>query len=140
MKNMTGAPILIVDDDADDRELLQDAWNELEFAHPLVFLATGEEVLRHLKNEKISPFLILCDVNIPKMDGFALKAKILEDKTTNYRSIPFVFWSSQASTVQIQKAYDLGGNGFFIKDNNFDGLKQSLIDIVSYWLKSQTPT
>ena len=133
------APIIIVDDDEDDKHLLQDAWKELGYPNPLLFLKTGEEVLHYLTAEQIIPFLILCDVNIPKMDGFELKAKLLEDSSTKYKSIPFVFWSSNVSNKQIQKAYDLGVNGFFVKDNTFDEIKQSLIDIVNYWQKSKVP-
>jgi CheY-like chemotaxis protein len=136
---MEHAPLLIVDDDSDDREFLQDAWKDLDFPNALVFFNNGEEVLRYLRYEKVSPFLILCDVNLPRMDGFELKKKILEDTEMNYKSIPFVFWSSQASKAQIQKAYDLGGNGFFVKANTFEETKQSLINIVGYWRKSKTP-
>jgi len=73
------------------------------------------------------------------MDGFQLKKKMLEDADMNYKSIPFVYWSAVASPAQIQRSYDLGGNGFFIKDANFATIKQSLIDIVEYWRKSKTP-
>ena len=113
---MNSAPILIVDDDTDDQDLLQAAWKELEYENELLFFSTGEEVLTYLQEEKRTPFLILCDVNIPKMDGFQLKAKLLQDTQMNYKSIPFVFWSSLASTAQIQRSYDLGGNGFFVKE------------------------
>ena len=136
---MNNGPVLIVDDDSDDRQLLEDAWQEIGFPNELIFFNTGEEVLHHLHTEKSVPFLILCDVNIPRMDGFALKAKLLEDTTMNYKSIPFVFWSSEVSNKQIQQAYDLGVNGFFVKGNTFEEIKQSLQDIVNYWQKSKVP-
>ena len=136
---MNTAPILIVDDDDDDRQLLQDAWTELGFPNTLFFFNAGEEVLNYLSTEKTIPFLILCDVNIPKMDGFELKAKLLEDASMNYVSIPFVFWSAEVSKKQIQKAYDLGVNGFFVKGSSFEEIKQSLVDIVNYWQKSKVP-
>lgn len=136
---VNNAPVLIVDDDTDDRELLQDAWKELNFPNALLFFSNGEDVLAYLKKEKISPFLILCDVNLPRMDGFELKQRILADTDMNYKTIPFVFWSSVASKAQIQKSYDLGGNGFFIKESNFEAMKQSLIETVQYWRKSKTP-
>ncbi|MDQ6815209.1 MAG: response regulator [Bacteroidota bacterium] len=136
---MNNAPILIVDDDSDDREFLQDAWKDLEFQNPLIFFDNGEDALDYLKSEKPKPFLILCDVNIHKMDGFELKEKIRENSSVNYKSIPFIFWSSTVSAVQIQKAYDLGVNGFFVKETSFDEIKQSLISMVEYWLKSKVP-
>lgn len=136
---MNNEPILIVDDDADDREFIMDAWKELNYANRLIFFANGEEVLHFLETEKVVPFLILSDVNLPKMDGFELKDKLLQHTSTRYKSIPFVFWSSAMSTAQLQKAYDLGVNGIFIKEHSFEGLKQSLIDIVNYWTKSKVP-
>ena len=136
---MNSGPVLIVSDDYDDRELVQEAWNDLGFLNTLLFFESGKDVLAYLKSDKPTPFLILCDVNLPSMNGFELKEKILEDSSSNYKSIPFVFWSSGASKAQIEKSYDLGGVGFFIKDNTFEGLKKSLHDIVEYWAKSIVP-
>ena len=136
---MNDGPILIVDDDTDDRAFLEDAWQDLEYQNELIFFKNGKDVLDYLTSEKITPFLILCDVNIPKMDGFQLKEKIRESSLTNYKSIPFVFWSTTVSKSQIQKAYDLGVNGFFVKDTTFKEIKQSLIDIVKYWQKCKVP-
>ncbi|HVG40027.1 MAG TPA: response regulator [Chitinophagaceae bacterium] len=136
---MKDSPVLIVDDDTDDREFLNEAWKELGYPNPLFFFDNGEDVIRYLESKQVQPFLILSDVKLPQMTGFELKEKILEDKAMNYKSIPFVFWSSAASKGQIQRAYDLGGNGFFIKGNSMDEIKQSLVSIVSYWLNSKVP-
>ena len=136
---MNNAPILIADDDSDDREFLQAAWEELEFTNPLIFFDNGQGVLDYMRSGKPTPFLILCDVNIPKMDGFELKNKLLEDPATNYKSIPFIFWSTTVTNAQVQKAYDLGVNGFFVKEVDFVEIKNSLIDIVNYWQKSKVP-
>ncbi|MDQ6815237.1 MAG: response regulator [Bacteroidota bacterium] len=136
---MNQAPILIVDDDTDDHFFLQSAWERLDFKNRLIFFVSGEELLIYLKKEKVIPFLILCDVNLPKMSGFELKEKLLKDDELNYPSIPFVFWSSIASQEQIKKSYDLGGNGFFIKGSSLEEIQQSLLNIVNYWIKSKTP-
>ena len=136
---MNKGPVLIVNDDVDDKELLQEAWSELGFPNDLLFFENGNDVLSYLKSEKPTPFLILCDVNLPSMNGFELKEKILQDTSANYKSIPFVFWSAAVSKSQIEKSYDLGGNGFFLKENTFDGIKKSLSDIVGYWSKSIVP-
>src|SRR5215203_1352308 len=124
---MNNAPILIIDADSDDRYFLQEAWKQLNYSNELLFFSSGEEALDYLHSTRMAPFLILCDVNLPKMDGFQLKKKMLEDADMNYKSIPFVYWSAVASPAQIQRSYDLGGNGFFIKDADFAIIKQSLI-------------
>ena len=132
-------PIIIVDDDADDRDFLQDAFKELNYHNELIFFKDGETVLKFLDTEKLVTFLILFDVNLPNMDGFELKDHLLHHDSTRYTSIPFVFWSTTISNAQVQKAYDLGVNGIFLKENSFDGLKTVLGDIMNYWGKSKVP-
>jgi len=136
---MNTAPILIVDDDLDDHEFLQEAWEELEFTNELIFFSNAEEVLNYLKQEVTVPFLVISDVNLPKMNGFELKKKLLEDDSVNYKTVPFVFFSNTATNTQIEKSYDLGGNGFFIKGQNMLEIKKTLTDIVNYWQKSKAP-
>ncbi len=136
---MSNAPVLIVNDDDDDRESLKEAWNELGYPNQLIFFTNGGDVLQYLDSETPIPFIILCDVNLPKMDGFELKEKILQDNIAHYKSIPFVYWSDHVSNAQVEKSYDLGGNGFFIKGNTFKEIKKSLRDIVNYWANSKVP-
>ena len=136
---MNTEPILIVDGDKDKWEFLQNAWEGLEYPNQLIFFSDAEEVLSYLKKEKIIPFLIICDVNLHKMNGFELKKKLLEDNLINYKSIPFVFFSNTATKAQIEKSYELGTNGFFIKGKNIEEIKNTLIDIVNYWARSKTP-
>ena len=136
---MNTDPIIIVDDDSDDREFIQDALKELNYNNELLFFKNGEDVLKFLDKEKVTPFLIMSDVNLPKMDGFELKEKLLKHASTRYTSIPFVFWSTAISNAQLQKAYDLGVNGIFVKEDSFEGLKKSLTDIMNYWMRSKVP-
>ncbi|HEX8675728.1 MAG TPA: response regulator [Segetibacter sp.] len=136
---MNTEPILIVDGDKDEWEFLQNAWEGLEYPNQLIFFSDAEEVLSYLQKEKITPFLIICDVNLHKMNGFELKKKLVEDNLVNYKSIPFVFFSNTATKAQIEKSYDLGSNGFFIKGKNIEEIKNTLVDIVNYWERSKTP-
>jgi CheY-like chemotaxis protein len=136
---MNNQPIFVVDDDIDDTDLLEDAWKELEFKNKLKFFRNAEDVLEHLKTNSTVPFLIISEVNLPKMNGLELKRKLMEEDYINYKSIPFVFLSTSVSQSQIEAAYEVCTNGFFIKEATFEGLKQQLIDIVRYWLKSKTP-
>ena len=136
---MNTDPVYIVDDDEDDNELIRDIWKELHYNNPLLFFRNGQAVLDHLQRGETPPFLILCDVNIPRLDGFALKEKLLEDASNNYKSIPFIFWSSLASDQQIKKAYDLAAHGFFIKGNTYTALKEEINTMMAYWYKSKAP-
>jgi CheY-like chemotaxis protein len=136
---MNTEPILIVDDDLDDQEFIQEAWKEIGYPNKLLFFTSPEDVLNFLKKEKIVPFLIISDVNLHKMDGFEFKKKLSEDSSLNYKTIPFVFFSNAASKTQIEKAYDLGSTGFFMKGSSMEELKDTFINIVEYWQKSKVP-
>jgi CheY-like chemotaxis protein len=92
-----------------------------------------------LEAHSVAQFLILCDVNLPNQDGFAVKKNISENEVLKYKSVPFIYWSTSASQKQIQFAYDLPAQGFFFKPNNFDDLCSTFKTIVEYWQKSQHP-
>lgn len=136
---MNTGPILIINDDLDDQEFFKEAWKELEFTNQLKFFTNAKELLNYLKQDKTIPFLIISDLYLHDMNGLELKKKLLEDSYLNYRTIPFVFFSDTASNAQIEKSYDLGSHGFFIKEKNIKEIKNTLADIVKYWQKSKTP-
>ena len=132
-------PILILDDDEDDLEMISEAAKELKLNNPIILFNSGDELEQYLRSDKKSPFLVICDLNMPQYDGFALRQRISENKDTKYKSVPFMFWSTSASEKQIQYAYDLPVQGFFFKPNNFTDLCDTLKTIVHYWQKSQHP-
>lgn len=133
------APVIIVDDDADEQLLIKEVWKELNLDFPVLYFSTGRQLLDYLKSKKEIPFLIICDINLPGMDGFEMRKKIIQNDFERYRSIPFVFWSGTATEEQILKAYDLSSHGFFIKPSTYTQLKEIIKDIVAYWQKSEIP-
>jgi CheY-like chemotaxis protein len=134
----TGA-IYIVDDDKEDEDIIIDAFNELGIKNEVKFFNTAEGLLSELKSKKEVPFIIISDINLPKMNGFELREKILEEAAITDKSIPFIFWSTTASEAQIKKAYDLSAHGFFLKGRSFKELKEGLNEIVKYWSISLAP-
>lgn len=136
---MENGSVLIIDDDEDEHEMVQDIWKELNIEHQLLFFSRGEQMIDYLSNHREKPFLIICDVNLPGMSGFELRKQLMESPETHYRSIPFIFWSHQASGAQIKTAYEAGGQGFFIKESRLEEIKTTFKEIINYWTKSKTP-
>jgi CheY-like chemotaxis protein len=132
-------PILIVDDDDDDLEMINDAWTKLKDPRPIYFFKSGDELIHFLRTSERAPFFILSDLNLPGETGFDIKSRIADDSQLRYRGVPFIFWSTAASEKQIQFAYDLPAQGFFIKPSNFDELCNTFKTILDYWQKSQHP-
>lgn len=136
---MTNPPIFIVDDDYEEREIIEEIWKELNVENPVLFFESGKAVLDHLQRDPTNPFLIICDVNLPQMDGYELRQVFTNEHSLHYKSIPFVFWSTAASNEQIKKAYDFGVHGFFFKGRSYSEIRDSLRTIISYWKSSKVP-
>jgi CheY-like chemotaxis protein len=132
-------PIYIVDDDEEDHELLQEIWSELDIPNELVFYTEGRQLINQLKSNSAVPFIIICDLNLPRMDGFEIREILYNDPETRYKTVPFIFWSNSAVEMQIKKAYDLGAHGMFIKGSNAQEIKNTFIKIVDYWKSSLKP-
>ena len=132
-------PILIVDNDPDDLDLIKDVAEHLQITRPIHYFKTGQELEDYLRSSSKPPFFIICDVNLSGMDGFTVKKKISEDADLKYKSVPFIYWSTSASEAQIQFAYDLPAQGFFFKPTNFNDLCVAFRTILEYWEKSKHP-
>jgi len=136
---MPTSPIVIVDDDRDDCDFIVEALSDLGVTNKLVCFENGLQALTYLKTTNQKTFLILSDVNMPLMNGLELKKEINKDDRLRQKSIPFVFLSTSSAVKEILTAYDLMVQGFFIKSNKLDLLKNNLKIIVDYWKTSQHP-
>jgi CheY-like chemotaxis protein len=136
---MNDSPVFIVDSDLEDKELIEEAWQELGYTNKLYFFNNAEDVIHEMETGTLVPFLIISEMNLPKTSGLQLKQHLLQHRYTNFKSIPFVFLTDTPSQSQIEQAYQLCTNGIFKKSDSFSKLKQQLIDIVKYWRESIVP-
>lgn len=88
--NHTG-PIIIIEDDLDDQEILGEVLKELEYKNKVIFFSDGEKALTYLTSTDIEPFIIFSDINMPKLNGMELRAKIHENEDLRIKSIPYLF-------------------------------------------------
>lgn len=126
-------PIVLAEDDSDDQELLADALRAANITNELRIFPNGKELYDYLCVTAEKPLIILCDINMPVMDGFQLREAIQSDHYLRRKSIPFLFLSTDASPRAVERAYELTVQGFFKKPNSFDGFREMLKLIVDYW-------
>jgi CheY-like chemotaxis protein len=128
--------ILIVDDDADDREILRDAFMAHNNRPQYVFLEDGESLLNYLyENESALPSLILMDLNMPGMDG---REALKEIKTNEkLQHIPTVIFTTSSSQRDKQITYRLGANCFITKPDTFNKLMELASSISLLWLQDK---
>lgn len=97
--------LLVVDDDLDIRDALQDAF-ELE-GYSVLLAADGLEALAHLRQQGSRPHLILLDLMMPRMDGFAFREALRHD--TSLSDIPVVVASADLHLESAAKELDVAG-------------------------------
>jgi len=137
--NSKDGPLIIVEDDIDDQEIIKEVLQSLGVSNTLLLFSDGFEALTYLQTKSDKPFLILCDINLPKLNGLELREEINADHRLRRKSVPFVFYSTNASRDAVKKAYDLTVQGFFIKNHTLEQLRDTLSLIVSYWSECKHP-
>lgn len=132
-------PIIIIEDDLDDQDMIEEIFSALDYPNKILFFSDGEAALAYLNHTEELPFLILSDINMPKLDGFKLKQKIHTDAALQIKCIPYLFFTTSASKKAVIDAYSMSAQGFFIKETKMEELRNTLRIIVEYWQKCYSP-
>jgi len=139
----TGKPItiLMADDDADDRLMAKEAFEESRLANDLHFVEDGVELLDYLKRRgkyedpasSPRPGLILLDLNMPKKDGReALKEIKADPKLKNIR---VVILTTSKAEEDIYRTYDLSAASYITKPVTFSAMAEVVKVMGKYWLE-----
>ena len=127
-------PIIVVEDDLDDQNLMEEAIRESMENARIIFFADAKEALAYLASTKDNPFVIFCDINLPKLNGIEFKRKIDSEPYLRKKSIPFVFFSTAVSQAQVNEAYlTMTVQGFFQKSSSYQEYKNIVKLILNYW-------
>jgi response regulator RpfG family c-di-GMP phosphodiesterase len=127
-------PIIIVEDDQDDQEIIQEALRENGITNKMIFFDQCNKAFHYLKHTDDPIFLILSDVNLPAQNGVEFKRQIDADTELRSKSIPFVFFSTSVDKKAVNTAYkEMTVQGFFKKQESYKELKQVLKVIMDYW-------
>lgn len=108
--------ILVIEDDITLRDNICEYLEDCNFD-----VTSADDGLEGLeKFEKTIPDLVLCDIAMPKLDGFQLFEKIRS--VTEYSEIPFIFLTARIALEDFQKGMNLGADDYIIKPFNFEQL------------------
>jgi len=137
--NKTG-PIIVIEDDIDDQETLVEIFSELGYVNKIIYFSDGNEALDFLNKSEILPFLILSDINMPRINGFELRNKIFTNEQLQTKCIPYLFFSTSATKKAVIDAYALSVQGFFVKPASIKDLRNTIRKIVEYWQECIAPS
>jgi two-component system response regulator len=133
--------ILMADDDADDRAMTKEAFDESRLANDLRFVEDGEQLLDYLNRrgkftdpaDSPWPGLILLDLNMPRKDGREALQEIKADP--RFRGIRVVIMTTSKTEEDVVRSYSLSATSYITKPVTFDGLVEVVKAISKYWLE-----
>jgi two-component system response regulator len=141
MPNVKPITILMADDDADDRQLTKEAFEEARLANDLRFVEDGVELLDYLyRRGKYAdpassprPGLILLDLNMPRKDGREALQEIKADP--RFRAVRVIVLTTSKAEEDILRTYNLSAASYITKPVTFESLVDVVRTLGKYWLE-----
>jgi len=129
--------ILCVEDNLGDAELIRMSLEQADRAYDLIFATDGEQALDILfkRNQFVNsptPGLIFLDLNLPKLEGREVLAKIKSDEVL--KTIPIIVLSSSQATEDIGEAYALHANCFVTKPHSAVDFVKTIRATTDFWI------
>ena len=132
-------PVVVIEDDEDDQQILRDIFDTLNYNNPIVFFNDGNAALDYLNKTDVIPFLILSDINMPKINGLELRSKVHTNEQLHLKCIPYLFFTTNANKSSVTEAYSLSVQGFFVKPDSYKKLESTISKIMEYWKECIAP-
>jgi CheY-like chemotaxis protein len=128
--------VFIVDDDEDDRFLVQQVFNQQSPDSKLKALSNGAELLETLAESLTLPNLILLDLNMPVMSGLETLERVRQNPA--YESVPIVILTTSDQATDRQRASRLRANGFITKPPTIKQYNEVVLNLQRDWLSGGT--
>jgi len=137
---MKSGPIIVIDDDADDKDLFESVLKELAVRNKRLWFTNCKDALDYLRKTEEQPFIIFCDVNMPGLAGIEFKRQIDEHPALRKKSIPFIFYSTSIDQATVNEAYtQMTVQGFFQKKHRYEEVKRDIKLMLDYWHECRHP-
>ena len=133
--------ILLVEDSASDTMLIRRSFARSKLDHTLYCVEDGEKAIAFLKRDGeyqqvTRPDLIILDLNLPRLDGREVLAKIKEDP--DLKRIPVIVLTTSNAEQDIMRSYELHANCYIVKPFDVYDFLQIANFIEQFWLSTVT--
>jgi two-component system, chemotaxis family, response regulator Rcp1 len=134
--------VLLVEDNPGDIRLTREAFRAANTDIKLSVVTDGVEAMDFLRREgaysggALRPDLILLDLNMPRLGGKDVLARLKADD--DLKTIPIVILTTSDSEGDILKSYALSANCYLCKPVDLDRFKSLVQSINDFWLERVT--
>jgi len=130
--NFSAHTILLVDDNSDDTYLFERAWKSAGITNPLAIVSDGDQAIAYLSGEGAFsdrtkyglPLIVLVDLNMPRKNGFEFLEWVRQQP--KFKNLTIEILTSSLRPMDVEQAFQLGANAFFVKPGKFDDLVRLL--------------
>lgn len=131
--------LLLIEDNPGDIRLTQEAFKESSVPVLIEVINDGEEAVAYLHKsgsyaDKLTPDLILLDLNLPKKDGREVLRELKADPVL--KTIPVIILSTSNAESDILLCYQSYVNCYINKPVDFDHFFEIIRKIENFWLKT----
>jgi CheY-like chemotaxis protein len=113
--------VLIVDDDREMLVALKDGFSKYKETFSVLIAEDGTDAVEVLKTKSVS--LVVTDLKMPKMDGFALLTHVME----NYPDIPVIIITGYSTPDMERLAHEGGAVGYIAKPFMLENLAKNIM-------------
>jgi CheY-like chemotaxis protein len=136
-QELKSTDVLLVEDNLGDVRLAREAFRDVNKSIRLHLASDGIEAMAFLRREGAHvdaprPDLIVLDLNLPKMNGREVLAKIKGDESL--KMIPTVVLSSSETDADVLISYQLQANCYLRKPAQWDAFVGMVRSINAFWL------
>ena len=133
-------PIIIIEDDNDDKQIFENILSELEVPNTVIFFENTNDAFDFLLATNLSPFIIFSDINLPGKTGLDFKKELDENESLRKKCIPFLFYSTSTVQRDVNQAYtEMTVQGFFQKGTEYSEMRAMIKIIIDYWTLCKHP-
>ena len=142
---MSVPTILLVEDSPHDEVLTLRALKKVNICNNVVVVRDGQQALDYLfrsgefadRDGPDLPTVVMLDINLPKVNGLDVLARLRADPTT--KLLPVVMLTSSDEEYDRLQSYKNGANSFVRKPLEFTEFAQTVAQLGIYWLAVNKP-
>ncbi|MEO6541345.1 MAG: response regulator [Ferruginibacter sp.] len=132
-------PIIVIEDDEDDQDIFRKVFATFNTPNEVIYFNDGEIAYEYLLSSRDQPFLIISDINMPKLNGIELREKVQNNEQLKLKCIPYLFFTTAADQKNVIDAYSKSVQGFFTKPDSYQELERVIGNIIDYWKDCHAP-
>lgn len=123
-----GIQIFLIEDDADDIELLEVSLKDNKVEYTMDVVMEGDKVQEYLRNCERLPHIIVMDFNLPRVHGREIIKQIKSND--EFRNIPLIVLTTSTAKEDKEYSYKMGADSFITKPTTIQGFNATVGTIV----------